>query len=66
MDPAGYTIYFGTSPSELTQTIQVADPSATSYVVGNLSAGTYYFAVEAYTSVGTESTQSPQVSKAIQ
>ena len=64
-DLAGYTIYYGTSPSEMTQTIQVADPSATSYVVGNLSAGTYYFAVAAYTSTATQSVQSSVGSETI-
>jgi hypothetical protein len=64
-DLAGYMIYYGTSPSELTQTIQLADPSATSYVVSNLSAGTYYFAVAAYTTVATQSAQSSLGSKTI-
>jgi hypothetical protein len=64
-DLAGYTIYYGTSASELTQTVQVASPSAVSYVVGNLSAGTYYFAVAAYTTAGTQSAQSPVGSKTI-
>jgi hypothetical protein len=64
-DLAGYTIYYGTSSSELTQTIQVANPSATSYVVGNLNAGTYYFAVAAYTTTGTQGTKSAVGSKTI-
>jgi len=64
-DLAGYTIYYGASPSELTQTIQLANPSATSYEVDNLTAGTYYFAVSAYTTAGTQSTQSSVGSKAI-
>jgi Putative Ig domain len=64
-DLAGYTIYYGTSPSELTQTIQVPNPSATGYEVGNLTAGTYYFSVAAYTTVGTQSAQSSAGSKAI-
>jgi len=64
-DLAGYTIYYGTSPSEMTQSIQVASASETSYVVSNLSAGTYYFAVAAYTTVGTQSAQSSVGSKTI-
>jgi hypothetical protein len=64
-DLAGYTIYYGTSPSALTQTIQLANPSATSYMVGALSAGTYYFAVAAYTAAGTQSTRSSAGSKTI-
>jgi hypothetical protein len=62
---AGYTIYYGSSPAALTQTIQLADPSATSYVVSNLSVGTYYFAVAAYTTIGTEGEQSSVLSKTI-
>jgi len=64
-DLAGYTIYYGTSAGDLTETIEVASPSATSYVVSSLGAGTYYFAVAAYTSVGTRSTQTSAVSKTI-
>jgi hypothetical protein len=62
---AGYTIYYGTSASALTQTIQVASPSATSYVVSGLSSGTYYFAIAAYTTVGTQSAQTAAVSDTI-
>jgi hypothetical protein len=64
-DLSGYTIYYGTSPSALTQTIQVASPSATSYVVSGLSPGTYYFAVAADTTVETHSAQTPAVSDTI-
>ena len=64
-DLAGYTIYYGTSASALTKTIQVANPGATNYVVSNLSAGTYYFAVAAYTTTGTVSAQSAVHSKTI-
>lgn len=65
-DLAGYTIYYGTSQSELTQTRQVGNASAISYVLSNLSAGTYYFAIAAYTTLGTESARSPVGSKTIQ
>jgi hypothetical protein len=64
-DLAGYTVYYGTSASALTQTIQMPNPSATGYVVSNLSAGTYYFAVAAYTTSGSESAQSAVHSKTI-
>ena len=64
-DLAGYTISYGSSPSSLTQTIQLANPSATSYVVSNLSPGTYYFAVAAYATDGTQSVESPVGSKTI-
>ena len=63
---AGYRIYYGTSPSALTQTIQVANAGLTSYVVENLSPGTYYFAVRAYTSGGAESANSNVATKIVQ
>ena len=49
---AGYRIAYGTSSTALTQTVQVANPGVSSYTISNLSPGTYYFAVRAYTSSG--------------
>jgi hypothetical protein len=63
---AGYRISYGTSATALTQTIQVASPSATSYVVSNLAPGTWYFAIRSYTSGGTESAQSNIASKSVE
>jgi len=51
---AGYYVHYGTSDTSLTQTIDVADASATTYVVSGLTSGTYYFAVSAYNSLGLE------------
>jgi hypothetical protein len=64
-DLAGYTIYYGTSSSALTQTVPVADPGATSYLINTLPTGTYYFAIAAYTTTGLPGSQSSVVSKAI-
>lgn len=63
---AGYRIAYGTSAATLTQTIQLANAGMSSYVVENLSPGTYYFAVRAYTSGGAESANSNVVSKIVQ
>lgn len=52
---AGYRIYYGTNPSELTESITIAGATATTYVVDGLAAGTYYFSVMAYTSTGLNS-----------
>lgn len=62
---AGYHIYYGTSADALTTEVDVADAATTTYVVNGLAAGTYYFAVAAYTAMGTESAQSDIASKTI-
>jgi hypothetical protein len=62
---AGYNIRYGTSATNLNQTIQVTNPSLTAYVITNLSSGTWYFAVDAYTSGGVEGTLSNVGSKVI-
>jgi Fibronectin type III domain len=63
---AGYYIYYGTSPSNLNQRVQVSDPGAASYTVGELRSGvTYYFSVIAYTASDTRGVASATVSKFI-
>lgn len=62
----GYRIYYGAAPTELVQTIQVANAGLTAYVIENLSPGTYYFMVRAYTSGGSESDNSNVVTKLVQ
>jgi hypothetical protein len=62
---AGYQIKYGTNSGALSQTIQVANPGLTTYVISNLSPGTYYFGTLAYTSTGTQSKLSSLVSKTI-
>ena len=64
-DLAGYRILYGTSSSNLTQSLQVANPSVTSYMMESLPAGTYYFAVRAYTKYGAESANSNLASKSV-
>lgn len=62
---AGYHIYYGTSTGSMSNEIDVANAGATSYVISNLSAGTWYFAICAYTNVGLESALSNVGSKTI-
>jgi hypothetical protein len=62
---AGFRIQYGTSPSALSQTIQVTNPGMATYVVTGLSSGTWYFSVKAYTSSGAESANSTVVNKTI-
>ena len=63
---AGYYVYYGTSATDMNQTVQIANPTVTTYIVQNLSAGTWYFGVAAYTSSGTTGQVSNVGSKTIQ
>ena len=62
---AGYTVYYGTSPSSLTQSVKVTNPGLATYTMQNLPAGTWYFAVTSYSSAGVESARSGVVSTTI-
>jgi len=62
---AGYKIYYGTTSTALNQSIQVSNAGLASYMVSNLSSGTWYFGVTAYTSDGTESALSNVASKRV-
>jgi hypothetical protein len=62
---AGYKVHYGTSPDSLTQVIKLANPGLTSYVVDNLTTGTWYFAITSYAANGVESSKSGVVSTAI-
>jgi hypothetical protein len=62
---AGYRIRYGTSASALTNTIVIDNASVTTYVVEDLAPATWYFAVTAVTSVGTESAYSNVANKQI-
>jgi len=64
-DLAGVRIYYGTSASNLSQMVQMASTSQTSYTVSNLTAGVWYFASRAYTTTGVQSALSSVVSKSI-
>lgn len=63
---AGYRIRYGTAPTSLTQTVQVANASLTTYAIDNLAPGTWYFAMTAYTSTALESLPTNVVSKTIE
>ncbi len=62
---AGYRIAYGTSAGALTRTVQVSNPGLSRYVVENLTAGTWYFAVRAYSTSGSESAPSNTASKTV-
>jgi hypothetical protein len=64
-DLAGYTIRYGRSPAALDNVVSVANPNMTTYQVTNLSPGTWYFAIAAYSSRGEQGVLSPVASKTV-
>jgi Fibronectin type III domain len=64
-DLAGYYIHYGTSSDALNSTIEVPGAATTDYEITNLTQGTYYFTVTAYSSTGTQSAPSNIASKTI-
>jgi hypothetical protein len=65
-DLAGYRILYGTSPGNYSNRITLENPGLTSYVIGNLSPGTWYFVMTAFDTTGAESDYSGVGSKTIQ
>jgi hypothetical protein len=62
---AGYRLHYGSSSRSLTQLIDIRNPGLTRYVVDNLPAGQWFFALTAYTRDGRESSLSPTVSTVV-
>lgn len=62
---AGFRIVYGENPQQMVQSIQLPDRYATTYTVGSLAKGTWYFTVRAYNSDGSESANANIVSKVI-
>jgi hypothetical protein len=65
MNLAGYRIYYGTSATTMTQTVQIANPTINTYLLANLTPATWFFEVKAYTTANVESAASAVASKAI-
>jgi len=65
MDLAGYRIQYGRDAEDLRQSVSIANPSVNTYLVEQLSAGTWYFAVFAVRNNRIESLPSVVVSKTI-
>jgi hypothetical protein len=62
---SGYVIYYGASQTDLSQTVTLNTVGMQTYVLDNLTSGTWYFAIRAVTSTGAESGLSDVVSKTI-
>lgn len=64
-DLAGYHIHYGTSAGNMSTVVTLNNASLTTYLVTNLSSGTWYFGVSAYSSTGVEGMLSNVGSKTI-
>lgn len=62
---AGFTVLYGVTATQLTQTVQVNDAAARTFTVDNLATGTWFFAVKARSTTGAESANSNVASKAV-
>ena len=62
---AGYRIHYGTESGEYDQMVDIDSAGITSYVIENLSPGTYYFAISAVATNGAEGEPSREASKEI-
>jgi hypothetical protein len=61
-DLKGYRIRYGTKSRDYSDSIDVKNAGLTDYVVDNLPAGQYYFALSSYNAKGGESLLSSEVS----
>jgi len=64
-DLAGYRILYGNSANNLNRTVNIPVPGVTAYVIEGLAAGTWYFAVRAFSAAGIESALSPTLGATI-
>jgi hypothetical protein len=62
---AGYKVVYGQSATDLANTLTIASAAITSATIEELSPGTWYFAVKAYTTANVESDLSSVASKTI-
>jgi hypothetical protein len=64
-DLAGYEVRYGRDQANLDRSQQLTNPSLNTFVVDNLTAGTWFFAVRSVNSAGTSSELSGVASKTI-
>jgi len=64
-DLSGYIIYYGTNSSSLAQSAKIANPGIATFVIDNLSPGTWYFSLVSYNSANIQSPLSQVVSTTV-
>jgi len=62
---AGYHIYYGTSQSNLNKVVDISNPGVATYVLSDLTSGTWYFALTSVNSAGVESVRSSVISTVV-
>jgi hypothetical protein len=65
-DLAGYHLYYGTTQSDLTKVVDITNPGLASYVLSDLTAGTWYFALTSVNTAGVESMRSTVISTLVE
>jgi len=65
-DLAGYRIYWGSTSGSYPNSVTIDNPGVTTYVVENLSPGTYEFVATSYNTSGVESDYSAPATKTVQ
>jgi hypothetical protein len=60
-----YRIFYGTTATNLTETVQVSGGTSTSAIISGLPAGTYYFSAVAVNSSGEVSDRTNVVSRTV-
>ena len=64
-DISGYRVYYGTSPTNLSQSERPMGVDVTTHIINGLATGTYYIAVAVVNSSGIESVASNPASKTV-
>ncbi len=62
---SGYQVVYGQSASNLSQSVSISDPTATTYTINNLTSGTWYFGVRASSAQAESDVSTPLASKTI-
>lgn len=63
---AGYHLYYGTSQSNLNKVVDITNPGLASYVLSDLTSGTWYFALTSVNTAGVESVRSAVISTMVE
>ena len=62
---SGYRVYYGTDAGVYPNSKTISNPGVTSYMIENLSSGTWFFVITAFNALGGESDFSNIASKTI-